>query len=237
MAIAYRFLIITFLLSFILGWWLIPRVLIISHKHKLFDMPDSRKVHDAPIPRLGGLTFFPVIVITLSFLMGMRYLFGWGIINVPVREVFVEFMFLLAGSCILYVTGVGDDLIGVGYRPKFVAQVICGGLLAVSGLWLHSLGNFLGISDIPMWLGTLITIFITVYITNAFNLIDGIDGLASGLTAIALGVFAIIFILERQLIYAMIACSTLGVIVPFWFYNVFGTARKARRYLWATRDR
>ena len=229
MAIAYRFLIITFLLSFILGWWLIPRVLIISHKHKLFDMPDSRKVHDAPIPRLGGLTFFPVIVITLSFLMGMRYLFGWGIINVPVKEVFVEFMFLLAGSCILYVTGVGDDLIGVGYRPKFVAQVICGGLLAVSGLWLHNLGNFLGISDIPMWLGTLITIFITVYITNAFNLIDGIDGLASGLTAIALGVFAIIFILERQLIYAMIACSTLGVIVPFWFYNVFGNRKKGKK--------
>ena len=227
--VAYWFLVISFVLSFILGWGLIPRVLVISHKHKLFDMPDDRKVHDMPIPRLGGLTFFPVIVITISLLMGIRYLNGWSIINVSSREVFVEFMLLLSGSCTLYVVGVGDDLVGVSYRQKFVAQIICGGMLAISGLWLHSLGNFLGISNIPMWLGTLITIFITVYITNAFNLIDGIDGLASGLTAIALGVFAIIFILEQQLIYAMIACSTLGVIVPFWFYNVFGNRKKGKK--------
>ena len=193
--VAYWFLVISFVLSFILGWGLIPRVLVISHKHKLFDMPDDRKVHDMPIPRLGGLTFFPVIVITISLLMGIRYLNGWSIINVSSREVFVEFMLLLSGSCTLYVVGVGDDLVGVSYRQKFVAQIICGGMLAISGLWLHSLGNFLGISNIPMWLGTLITIFI----------------------------------LEQQLIYAMIACSTLGVIVPFWFYNVFGNRKKGKK--------
>ena len=229
MPIAYWLLIISFLLSFVVEWWLIPRVLIISHKHKLFDIPDKRKVHDKPIPRLGGLTFFPVIVITMSMMMGIRYVNGWGITNVNIQDVFVESMLLLSGACTLYVTGVGDDLIGVNYRQKFMAQIICGCMLSYSGLWLHSLGNFMGIDDISVWLGTLCTVFITVYITNAFNLIDGIDGLASGLAAIALSIFTIIFILERQLIYAMIAASTLGVIVPFWFYNVFGSRKKGTK--------
>ena len=229
MSIAYWFLLASFVLSFLMGWWLIPRVLIISYKHQLFDMPDDRKVHDQPIPRLGGLTFFPVITITLSLLMGIRYLFGWDVVNLPAVEVLVEFMMLLAGSCVLYVVGVGDDLIGVSYKWKFVAQIICGILIALSGLWMHSLGNFLGFENLPKWMGYLATIFVVVYITNAFNLIDGIDGLASGLTAIALFVMGAVFVVERQLIYAMIAFSTFGVIVPFWFYNVFGNRRKGKK--------
>ena len=76
-------------------------------------MPDERKVHDKPIPRLGGLTFFPVITITLSLLMGIRYLYGWDVVNLPAVDVLVEFLMLLAGSCVLYIVGVGDDLIGV----------------------------------------------------------------------------------------------------------------------------
>lgn len=229
MSIAYRFLIASFLMSCLMGWWLIPRVLVISYKHQLFDMPDERKVHDKPIPRLGGLTFFPVITITLSLLMGIRYMFGWDVVNLPAVDVLVEFMMLLTGSCVLYIVGVGDDLIGVSYKWKFVAQIICGILIAMSGLWMHSFGNFLGIDNLPIWLGYLATIFVVVYITNAFNLIDGIDGLASGLSAIALFVFGVIFILERQLIYAMIAFSTFGVILPFWFYNVFGNRRKGKK--------
>jgi len=229
MTIAYWFILASFLLSALMGWFLIPRVLIISYKHRLFDMPDSRKVHDRPIPRLGGLTFFPVITISISLLMAVRYIFGWGVVNVASDVVLVEFLMLLAGSCLLYIVGVGDDLIGVTYRSKFVAQIICGILIAASGLWLHNMGGFLGISYMPQWLGWLAAIFATVYITNAFNLIDGIDGLASGLTAIALFVFGAIFVLERQLIYAMIAFSTFGVVLPFWVYNVFGNSMKGKK--------
>ena len=192
-------------MSCIMGWWLIPRVLVISYKHQLFDMPDERKVHDKPIPRLGE---FPAV------------------------DVLVEFLMLLAGSCVLYIVGVGDDLIGVSYKWKFVAQIICGVLIAMSGLWMHSLGNFMGVDNLPSWLGYLATIFVVVYITNAFNLIDGIDGLASGLSAIALFVFGVVFVLERQLIYAMIAFSTFGVILPF--IMSLATGVRERKFSWAT---
>lgn len=229
MPAAYVFLICAFLFSVISGSIIIPKILIISHKHQLYDIPDDRKIHDTPIPRLGGLSFFPVIVVTISLLMAIRYLLGYDIIHVPARTVLVEFLFLLAGSCILYVVGVGDDLIGVSYRSKFIAQIICGLLIAMSGLWLHDMDGFLGIYALRARYSYPITIFIVVFITNAFNLIDGVDGLASGLVSIALTVFGIIFIKERQLIYALVAFSTLGVLLPFWIYNVFGNQQRGHK--------
>ena len=219
---AYIFMIAAFLMSFIMGCIIIPRILVISHKHQLYDLPDERKIHDTPIPRLGGLSFFPVIVVTLAMSMAVRYLLGYDVIYIPERIVLVEFLFLLAGTMILYVVGVGDDLIGITYRSKFIAQIICGVLLVLSGLWLHNLDGIFGVYAIRMRYSAPLTIFIVVYITNAFNLIDGVDGLASGLVIVALTAFGLIFIKERQLIYALVSFSTLGVVVPFWFYNVFG---------------
>lgn len=229
MPAAYKFMIAAFMMSFIMGWIIIPRILVISHKHQLYDIPDSRKIHDTPIPRLGGLSFFPVIVITIATIMAVRYLMGYDVIYVPERTVLIEFLFLLAGTTILYVVGVGDDMIGITYRSKFLAQIICGFLLVVSGLWLHDIDGFMGIYTLRMRYSYPLTIFIVVYITNAFNLIDGVDGLASGLVIVALTAFGLIFISERQLIYALVAFSTLGVVVPFWFYNVFGNQAQGHK--------
>ena len=226
---AYIFIITSFLISFIMGCVIIPRILLISHKHQLYDLPDERKIHDTPVPRLGGLSFFPVIVVSISLMMAVRYLLGYDVIFVPERIVLVEFLFLLAGCTILYVVGVGDDLIGITYRSKFVAQILCGLLLAISGLWLHDLDGFMGINLLRARYSYPLTIFIVVYITNAFNLIDGVDGLASGLVILALSAFGLIFIKERQLIYALVAFSTLGVIIPFWFYNVFGNQKRGHK--------
>jgi UDP-N-acetylmuramyl pentapeptide phosphotransferase/UDP-N-acetylglucosamine-1-phosphate transferase len=229
MPAAYIFMIAAFLMSFIMGCIIIPRILVISHKHQLYDLPDERKIHDTPIPRLGGLSFFPVIVVTLAMSMAVRYLLGYDVIYIPERIVLIEFLFLLAGTMILYVVGVGDDLIGITYRSKFIAQIICGVLLVLSGLWLHNLDGIFGIYAIRMRYSAPLTVFIVVYITNAFNLIDGVDGLASGLVIVALTAFGLIFISERQLIYALVSFSTLGVVVPFWFYNVFGNQAQGHK--------
>ena len=229
MSPAYVFLLIAFLMSVVMGMIIIPRILFLSHKHRLYDLPDERKIHEAPIPRLGGLSFFPVITITIAVLMSARYILGYDVIHIPERVVLVEFMSLLAGSCILYIVGVGDDLIGISYRSKFIAQIICGLLLAVSGLWIHDLNGFMGINGLQARYSYPLTILIVVFITNAFNLIDGIDGLASGLASLALTVLGFIFIRERQLIYALVAFSALGVLIPFWIYNVFGNQARGRK--------
>ena len=63
----------TFLLSVLLATIVIPRIIFISYKKRLFDVPDARKVHKTPVPRLGGLAFLPVILISLCVITGIRY--------------------------------------------------------------------------------------------------------------------------------------------------------------------
>ena len=138
-------------------------------------------------------------------------------------------MFLVCGLTLLYLTGITDDLIGVRYRQKFVIQILCACFFSISELWINDLYGLLGIYAIPNWIGIPFTILTIVFITNAINLIDGIDGLASGLSSVALLVFGLLFIEKGLWMYSMLAFSTLGVLVPFFYYNVFGNAERARK--------
>ena len=213
------------LLSLVLGLMIIPKILLISYKKRLFDLPDSRKVHQVPVPRLGGISFFPVILISSCFILGVRVSTGFPIVELPAHE----FLFFTVGGMMLFLIGVADDLIGVGYRYKFLVQIIAAFLIVCPGEWFNTLGGLFGIYELPVTLGVLFTLFVVVYITNAINLIDGIDGLASGLSCIALSVLGVICMVEGDEIYAQLAFATLGVIVPFWFYNVFGNAKRGHK--------
>ena len=71
------FLLFGYFLSILFGMVIIPRILVISHKKRLYDIPDSRKVHTTPVPRLGGLSFFPVILMSMFLVIGFR-LYTWS---------------------------------------------------------------------------------------------------------------------------------------------------------------
>ena len=218
-----------FLTSVFFGMVIIPRILVISHKKRLYDIPDSRKVHTTPVPRLGGLSFFPVILMSMALVMGFRlYLWSSDVSSLSLGMLH-EYLFLFVGMTLLYLVGVCDDLVGVGYRYKFVVQVVSALLLVLSGNWFDSLGGLFGIYTVPALLGVPVTVFAVVYVTNAINLIDGIDGLASGLCCIALSVLSVVFSTQSQYIYALLALCTLGVLVPFWCYNVYGNAKRGHK--------
>ena len=217
------------LLAVVLGMVIIPRILVISHKKRLYDIPDARKVHTTPIPRLGGLSFFPVILMSLFLVMGLYLYMDNPDLSGLSFGMLYEFLFLFVGMTLLYLVGVCDDLVGVGYRYKFLVQILAAALLTLSGNWLGSLGGLLGVYAIPAWLGVPLTLFVVVYITNAINLIDGIDGLASGLCCIALSVLGLVFLYVHQPIYALLAICTFGVLIPFWCYNVFGNAKRGHK--------
>lgn len=213
-------------LALVLGALIVPKILLISYKKRLFDRPDARKIHTQPIPRLGGLSFFPVMLITVCFMLGLRtQIDGGGV------EVAPEFLFFTVGGMLLYLVGVADDLIGVGYRYKFLAQIAAALLMVYPGEWLNTLGGLLGIQVLPPAVGIPFTLFVVVYITNAINLIDGVDGLASGLSCIALFVLGLMCATgnDTDVLYALLAFSALGVVVPFWFFNVFGNARRGHK--------
>ena len=86
----------------------------------------------------------------------------------------------------LFLVGLADDLIGVGYKKKFLVQIVAASLLVASGVWIKSLDGLFGIYQLSPWVGMPFTVLIVVYVTNAINLIDGIDGPASGLCGISL---------------------------------------------------
>ena len=206
--------------------FIIPQILLIAFRKNLFDEINPRKIHNYTVPRLGGIAFFPSILfaVLLAWGIGLRYapeILHDGIVSGP-----EGFCFVGCGVIILYLVGMTDDLIGVKYRAKFVAQFLSAGLIILGGLRTDQLHGFLGIEGLPLLVAVGLTATLTVYITNAVNLIDGIDGLASGLSAVACAFYGAVFFRRGLHLYGMLAFATLGALVPFFYYNVFGNAKK-----------
>lgn len=218
-----------FVSAVILGRIIIPNILIISLRKRLFDVPDERKVHKRPIPRLGGVTFFPVILFSLCVFTAVRLMTGHGPAETSTTDLVCEFLFLTGGLTLLYIVGIADDLIGVRYRKKFLVQIISAAMFPLSGLYINNFYGLFGIYLIPAEVGIPLTMLLVVFITNAINLIDGIDGLASGLSMVALLVFGVLFVHFHMWSYAMLTFVTVGVIIPFFSYNVFGSADLGRK--------
>ena len=223
------FIILAFVISAYIARLIIPRILLISFRKKLFDIPDARKLHKSAIPRLGGVSFFPTILLSCCAVLVLRTLTGYSVSALQATYILPEFLALVCGMVLLYLTGIADDLVGVRYRQKFVVQIICASLFPLAGLWINDFYGLFGCGTLSVWFGFPFTVLTVVFITNAINLIDGIDGLASGLSSVALMVLGFLFIEKGLWIYSMLAFSTLGVLIPFFYYNVFGSAEHARK--------
>lgn len=130
---------------------------------------------------------------------------------------------------LLYIVGMADDLIGIRYRAKFVVQLICSALLIGGGLCCTDFYGIISLYDVPLALGAFATMLMVVFIINAINLIDGIDGLASGLSMVAFLIYGIAFGVSGNVEYAMLAFAGLGVLIPFFGFNVFGNPVKHRK--------
>ena len=228
------YLIIAFIISLILELIVIPRLLIISYKKKLFDEPGGRKVHNSLIPRLGGATFMPIILFAVCITVTILLYFDptIEILQIPeigIKQIFLEFAFLFSSLILLYFIGVKDDLIGASYRTKFLIQVLCGIFLVMSGIWVNNFNGLLGFNTISPWFGYPFTVLIVVFIINAINLIDGIDGLASGLSIIAFAILSFGFYQKGYLPFAILAMSALGCLCAFFYYNVFGRGKTHKK--------
>lgn len=209
-----------FFVSLFMSSIILPNILFISCKKGLFDKPDARKIHTTPTPRLGGLSFFPVILIVTVGTEIIRSLQENVPLTMQENSVLIRFGAFCVGSTLLYLVGVKDDLVSVGYKTKFAIQILSGSFLSLSGLWFHSLGGINLLDSIPIFIGIPLTVFLCVYITNAINLIDGVDGLASGLSAIALATMGLLFFAEGELVYAILAFCSVGCLIPFFWMNV-----------------
>ena len=213
--------------AFAAGLFLIPKIVNVAHELHIYDLPDSRKVHTLPIPRLGGIIFMPVVTTVLAAVVvtllrvfpdSTDLLWNMATIN--------HFIAYLAGATMLCGIGMYDDVHGVSYKSKFIVQIVASGLLCVAGLWISNFSYVFFIHEVPWWIGMPFTIIFVTYVTNAMNLIDGIDGLSSGLSMISLLVIAILNIIAGHPVWAMMCLTYFGVVAAFFYYNVLDKDHK-----------
>ncbi len=216
------------LLSGVFTAWFIPKILIVSFRKRLFDFADERKVHTGIVPRLGGVAFVPSIIISMSFVIGLAALLNGGDVNMRFFDV-LQVTFGMCAILLLYFEGVMDDLVGLGYKVKFVFQNIAAALIVLSGVWLNDLHGLFGVHELSPYIGMPLTLLIIVYLINAINLIDGIDGLASGLSIVASFFFGVMFLYVGLWGCAALSFATFGTLCPFFYYNVFGNADRCRK--------
>lgn len=214
------------LLSALCGFIILPVIMNFCKERGLYDIPNSRKIHKNAIPRLGGISFLPSMTLAaIIVFLAHREFFLSHQISISLWSV----CFILS-LAIIYSVGIVDDLIGLGAKVKFAAQIIAALIMPFSGLYINDLYGFCGFHEIPFWVGAPLTVFIIVFVSNAINLIDGIDGLSAGLSLIALTGYLLSFMRDPAMVaYCILIAGLIGVLIPFLYFNIFGKAEDNRK--------
>lgn len=213
--------IIAFCVSALVAVGLLSWLLAMSYKYGLFDQPSERKVHKNNTPRLGGVAFVPASILGyIGAAIAMH--FSGNPLPFPHPNTFI----ILFGCTIVYAVGIFDDLFGTTAKTKLAIQILAALCIPLGGLYIDNLYGFAGIYELPQIAGMALTIFVTILITNALNLIDGIDGLAACLSLVALLMFAVLFYQCADIRLTVSCLSLCGALCSFLFYNLHGKTEK-----------
>jgi len=207
-------LFLSFALSFAIVFFAIPKIILVSNKKQLFDVPNHRKANQHKvIPNLGGIAIFSAIFIaTLVALQGFD-------VN--------KISGILLAALIMFLMGLKDDTIGLSPNKKLTGQIIVTiYLIVVCNIRFLNLHGLFGIYEINYNLSLIISLITILGLINAFNLIDGIDGLAAGIGTIISLAYGFSFLYFGQIEYAILSFSLTGSLIAFFFYNVFGKENK-----------
>jgi len=194
-------------IAFIVSYILTPYMARVGKKQNMVDIPGHRKIHEEAIPNLGG------IVIFFGFLLSL-------LLVVPIEG---QVKALLIGGVIILLLGVVDDIVNLSPKHKFIIQMIPALIVVVysSDLINSFIVNQLKVFDLLGYLLYPILIFWIVGITNSINLIDGLDGLACGVSLIALVAFLILGLRQNLETLSLISIALAGSILAFLRFNFY----------------
>ena len=201
----YRFALLSFITAFVITLITIPPIISLIKKYHLYDIPNARKEHASPIPTMGGIAIIAGMITAL---------FLWFPFSNQVAQ--ISFFFSIT---VLFGLGIMDDLKDLSAKYKFIVQLGLAALIALSGIRITSFEGLLGINELPLMAQYTFTILAIAGITNAFNLIDGIDGLAGGLGFMSLVTLGMFLTMSGDANTAMIAFALAGGILAFLYFN------------------
>lgn len=201
------------LIAYVITSLVIPSIIKLSAEKRLFDKPDQRKSHTSEIPTLGGAAVFIGMLVPTTLFKDLGFDH--------------ELKYIMAGLIILLFIGIKDDILNVSPWKKLVAELFAITVVVVlGGIRVTSFHGFLQIWEIPYIISILFTFFMFIVIINGFNLIDGIDGLASGVGILTMTTITIWCLLTGDHSYAAFGFSVIGALVAFFRLNVFGKKNK-----------
>ena len=203
------YVMLALLVALVVSFLMTPVVKTFAYKVGAIDVPkDARRMHKVPIPRLGGLAIFIGFIVSILLFV----------------KITPEMKSILLGAVIIVVLGVVDDIMALPALLKFVVQIIAVLIPALSGVQIIAFSNPNIFSDNLYWvLGNLsipFTVLWIVAITNSVNLIDGLDGLANGVSAISATTMLVIALVGGQSQVAIVLAALVGACVGFMPYNM-----------------
>ncbi|MBI5701026.1 undecaprenyl/decaprenyl-phosphate alpha-N-acetylglucosaminyl 1-phosphate transferase [Candidatus Saganbacteria bacterium] len=205
----------TFFIAFFATILLTPMVIDFASKKGFVDRPNERKIHTSPVPRLGGIAIY--IGFLLSIVAALVLLEHFEI-QINIQPIFG----LLISSTIIFLMGLFDDIYNLRSSAKFIWQVIAASLMVLFGVEINFISNpFNGIILFSAFISIPLTLLWITGVTNAINLIDGLDGLAAGVTAISAGTLFIVALRTHEIGAALILLSLAGVCLGFLKFNFF----------------
>ncbi|MFH1612431.1 MAG: MraY family glycosyltransferase [bacterium] len=202
-----------FLFSFIVSYFFMPIMRKLAFLFKILDAPGERKVHKNPIPLLGGFgIFFSLIfVISLHFFLFFKFKQFFSFFNFNFENVMSRLIIIFIGAFIIFIIGILDDIKKISFQIRFIIQILVAIIIVFSGIRV----NFFASSI----LGDIITIFWIVGIINAFNLLDNMDGITSGVAFISSIFFFIISIKTGQYLVPLLIATFAGSVLGFLRFN------------------
>ena len=219
-------LLVFLLVTSFCAYFLLVSLRNIAIERNLFDKANERSVHNGRVPRLGGLMFIPVLIFSVSFLSllsssTLSSYIGWlGDWHLP-----SSWFALQAGLLIVMIVGFRDDMVGMRYSYKFVGQLLAALFLMLlsKSYGLLSLFGVVRTSDFGVWIDyvqVILDLFFVLTLINAFNLIDGIDGLSSGLSIIAFICYTMLFIAQGERTSAILCLVMIAILLAFLRMNL-----------------
>lgn len=203
----YDVLLLSFLTAFTLTYFAIPSIIQIAKDRNLCDEPTDRSSHTVSTPSLGGIGIFAGAIFSM-------------VLWTPFSD-FANLQYILCAFIILFLIGAKDDLSPMSPYKKMVAQILAAAILVFkSKIQLTSLYGVFGIYEaIPHWISAILSMFTILVIVNAFNLIDGINGLAGSVGALITATLGCWFYLTYHAEFSIVALATMGAIIAFLKYN------------------
>lgn len=205
--------------------WIFPRVVKIAKFKGLVDNPDARKLHRDPIPVLGGIAVFFGLVMGMVAFEALNKMCS---LTTNTQNISLLPM-ILSGSVMLYI-GSLDDIQGLTPKTRLVVEIIMMiGLIFSSGMCVDSLHGLWGIYEFNWWIAVPLTVFAGVGLINAYNMVDGVNGLSSGLCIACSCLLATICWKQQDYEDCALALCFASALVPFLLHNVFG--KRSRMFI------